>query len=626
MNSVHVYEELVSVHQDADGDPEFTLALASARQDLQQHRKNMHPGYYFVGDNVDLRTKVRSMTITNQNKDQHMFQICAYENRVSGNHLDNSRPKTNIDTYNFKHLIPSEHEKKCLLSETTFLVAQQWSKFISHFLPYINVLPKYISHEYLKEMKSRTNRINLGVLMKCEQYNEDMTDICEFLHTFIPGHETNDDWQKKPDKVLSGGDYLTFERHKQAQSSKRNGRTPSKRLQGLIPKMEEFHNQAELLKVTCSQLYNTSSARNQGTLYAARNTLNSRNVTQQSSQDFYACSDLVEKVTTAYIVTGGLQYFGMDSLNSVPTKNIYNGAIGDKKEMYEYILVHASEFAKRFCVPDTPLLPEYGPQSNSLICRYCNKEYKRPKSLRKHEAKVHGHPDPLYGDTGITEITTQTSEDGVFNYTRLMLNLGLLRMNHNDAIRMGDGEHIMRINQFLVLFYKACNCPKYAYGLLETIAQTKVLLTERMAHRLIWNRTVNHRGEWDSNHPNDLDIEHCNKVFKDEAHSFRGTFTEKTVSRVSRSALSLQSVVQCFDTNCHVKKATSKHTAADFTEDILKLVEQYQKLDLFSIIPGRQHDPSFQKSKIPLFQLDMDGVRNWISASLSDYKRKHFYG
>ncbi|XP_062571098.1 uncharacterized protein LOC134233123 [Saccostrea cucullata] len=509
MNSVHVYEELVRVHQDVDRDPEFTLALSSARQDLQQHRKNMHPGYYFVGDNVDLRTKVRNMTITNQNKDQHMFQICAYENRVSGNHLDNSGPKTNIDTYNFKNLIPGEHEKKCFLSEAAFLVAQQWSKYIPHFLPYINVLPKYISHEYLKEMKTRTNRasrlfyifsiekvlivcnepyifqINLGVLMKCEQYNEDMTDICEFLHTFVPGHETNDNWQKKPDKVLSGGDYLTFERHKQAQSSKRNGRTPSKRLQGLIPKMEEFHNQAELLKVIWSLLYNTSSARNQGTLYAARNTLNSRNVTQHSSQDFYACSDLVEKVTLAYIVTGGLEYFGMDTLNTVPTKNMYSGAIGDKKEMCEYILDHASEFAKQFCVPDTPLLPEYGPQSLSLICRYCNKEYKRPKSLRKHEATVHGHPDPLYGDANITEITTQTSEDGVFNYTRLMLNLGLLRMNHNDAIRMGDGERIMRIN------------PKYAYGLLETKAQTNMLLTERMAHRLIWNRTVNHRGYFD---------------------------------------------------------------------------------------------------------------------------------
>ena len=90
----------------------------------------------------------------------------------------------------------------------------------------------------------------MGVLQKNEQFNEDMTDICTFLNKYVPGvSQVDEDWQKKPVKTLSGGDYLTFERHKQAQSAKRNGRTPSKRLEGLIPKLEEFHNQAEFLQV-----------------------------------------------------------------------------------------------------------------------------------------------------------------------------------------------------------------------------------------------------------------------------------------------------------------------------------------------------------------------------------------
>ena len=93
-------------------------------------------------------------------------------------------------------------------------------------------------------------QINIGVLQKNEQYNEDMTDICTFLNKYVPGvSEVDEDWQKKPVKTLTVGDYLTFERHKQAQSAKRNGRTPSKRLEGLIPKLEEFPNQAEFLQV-----------------------------------------------------------------------------------------------------------------------------------------------------------------------------------------------------------------------------------------------------------------------------------------------------------------------------------------------------------------------------------------
>ena len=88
----------------------------------------------------------------------------------------------------------------------------------------------------------------MGVLKNNEQYNEDMTDICAFLNKYVPGAREEND-ARKPDKVLSGGDYLTFERHKQAQSSKRNARTPMKRMEGLVPKMEEFHNQAEFLQV-----------------------------------------------------------------------------------------------------------------------------------------------------------------------------------------------------------------------------------------------------------------------------------------------------------------------------------------------------------------------------------------
>ena len=124
---------------------------------------------------------------------------------------------------------------------------------------------------------------------------------------------------------------------------------------------------------------------------------------------------------------------------------------------------------------------------------------------------------------------------GILNYTRSVLLLGLLRLNHTDAIRMGDGQRIMDIHMYLCLLYKTFKCPKYAYGMLKTIVQIKVLLTERLAHRLVWNRTVNHRGKPDSNHPNDLDLEHQNMLFKDQIHNYRDIFTERGISMVSQS-------------------------------------------------------------------------------------------
>lgn len=90
-------------------------------------------------------------------------------------------------------------------------------------------------------------QVRLGVMAKNECKIDDMVDICQFLHQYVPGHSTES--TEQPVKCLSGGDYLTFERHKKAQSTLQDSRTPSERLMGLLPKFEEFHTQAEVNKV-----------------------------------------------------------------------------------------------------------------------------------------------------------------------------------------------------------------------------------------------------------------------------------------------------------------------------------------------------------------------------------------
>ncbi|XP_033113492.1 uncharacterized protein LOC117114067 [Anneissia japonica] len=111
----------------------------------------------------------------------------------------------------------------------------------------------------MMEVKGKTKKVHLGVLKKNESKEEDMLDICKYLHKYVPNHSDDATSSQKPIKILSGGDYLTFERHKGAQSTMQDARTPSKRLEGLIPKMEDFHQQAEWLDAVCwKQLYDTT--------------------------------------------------------------------------------------------------------------------------------------------------------------------------------------------------------------------------------------------------------------------------------------------------------------------------------------------------------------------------------
>ena len=160
-------DKIKALHEESDilGDDVLTAAtimfqLAEADAELEKHRATMHPGYYFVGDNVDMRTKVRQMTLTNQNKDQHMFQVCSYKNRVSGNHLDDTKPKDNIETVQFKRLVPGPHEQSKLIQEFAFLVATQLTELIPCFVQFKPTLPKHIEHENLRDTTKKSERVS----------------------------------------------------------------------------------------------------------------------------------------------------------------------------------------------------------------------------------------------------------------------------------------------------------------------------------------------------------------------------------------------------------------------------------------------------------------------------------
>ena len=87
----------------------------------------MHPGYSFTGDNVDIRCKPRQMTMKNRNKDHHMFQLVAFQNRVSPNHLPNDAPKSDVMKEPFTTFLPSVDEQAQLVEELVILAGQKWA-------------------------------------------------------------------------------------------------------------------------------------------------------------------------------------------------------------------------------------------------------------------------------------------------------------------------------------------------------------------------------------------------------------------------------------------------------------------------------------------------------------------
>ena len=77
----------------------------------------------------------------------------------------------------------------------------------------------------------------LGTLPKNENLNEDMVDILETIQeNFVP-------WcQDEPaDCIFLGGDQLTEERARNLQKARLDGHDVRSRLQGVLPKNEDWH-------------------------------------------------------------------------------------------------------------------------------------------------------------------------------------------------------------------------------------------------------------------------------------------------------------------------------------------------------------------------------------------------
>ena len=372
-------------------------------------------------------------------------------------------------------------------------------------------------------------------------------------------------------------------------------------------------------------LFKKESSSNTGTLAQAKGFLGVTNVPDLDPQkSFYPCSDLLDKFSEAYITAGALNHFGMADFDQEPSLNINPESrdLMNSPEEFKrnFIMQESFKFVKEnvhFSVPD---LKKDAPRSNTFKCIYCDNNFKHAKALKKHERQSHSHPE---SEENLTAFMSE-SEDPVVSYTQKAITLLLLREEHNEAIHINDGDRIMRVNRVLTLLYKESKCPKYAYGMLEMMAQQVIFLPPRLAYQMRWNRTVNYRGEVDSNFPLDLDMEHDNGMFKNQIKTYRGDFTEKALRCVSRSSRLTEEILCNVDKASHVSKPKGKHSRIDAQQDILDLSLQFSKKQLFTKQSRKPHK-GFEQVPILLSTLKTENISDWISKTLNTLKRKHYY-
>ena len=541
-----------------------------------------------VGDNFDLLIKVRQMLLEHRNKSHHWFNLLVVFSRVSSSHLQNNAPIRSLTTYPVTSYLLNENEMEDILNDFAILSSRvlcEHLKFLSRFK---DVLVKHIPHEYSKEMSDKSQVLVCGTLFKDEKKYDEMVDIMDYVQDQMRRYygEALKDNQDELAEVLKqllvifSGDQLTRERAHGSQLVRDGCATKAERLQQILPVVENWHAKQTFLKMIWECLYDTHSARDVGTLYNLRQTIQRNNVPADPKKDVEACEQFMLSVTKSYLTVAAMNFFGLKTVEDEPTINAPSADLLTKKDKKKYLHATMRRFVDQFVPLHQNLL------GASLLI---DEDKEQPMS---------------------TESDVQ--DDKIHNYSHHVVELGMVLMQLIDTAREGDGERSVRNWKLLTAYFKSCsNHSKYALEGFNFISQVRALLSPRKAHEVIWSQFCSTQGGSGHNLPCDLRMEHFNNEMKKATNAMGANKTPKAVQRISQASAGIEAVAKVMDNVSFVPKMSNMHTYKSSTSDEEVIIQTLLDLKPFEK-SCREHCNFKSISFSALDRLDMVKFRDWI--------------
>ena len=145
-----VNDQLVQVQDSASELDEKIFKLGEERP----------PSFNIVLDNVDLKVLASDMTSDNQNKDYHWCNHNAHLDRVNPLHLDDDKPRANLEDVPNSAFLPSLDDQNSLLSDFVILVGRVIVENLPAFAIFKDVIPQHIKHKYSEDLKRKTETVS----------------------------------------------------------------------------------------------------------------------------------------------------------------------------------------------------------------------------------------------------------------------------------------------------------------------------------------------------------------------------------------------------------------------------------------------------------------------------------
>ena len=241
--------------------------------------------FRLVGDNIDKNVKPRDMRINSQTSSLHYFHAYAVKDRISFKHLSADATMIFPQDIDFNVFYPSVEDNFQLVSNFETLVTRMFVQHIPGLQSLSAMANHHIEHQYSKNMALKSevvcsytkhkhcfksgllinSQVPLGVLLKNENVLNDMVDILDELHKYVPrtttmqtidvctgggGTTAVDIHVNTFSHIPLGGDQLTVARIRGSQRVEFNAENGDERLEGFFPVIEDWHTKMCFMEVS----------------------------------------------------------------------------------------------------------------------------------------------------------------------------------------------------------------------------------------------------------------------------------------------------------------------------------------------------------------------------------------
>lgn len=270
----------------------------------------------------------------------------------------------------------------------------------------------------------------------------------------------------KPIAQIPIGDQLTRERFSGAKSLGAGCLTDKGRYSHLYPiTFELWHTAMNFLLLIFNTLYNEKSF-DKGTMNAARIKLSMKTVKKEVQHHYDNDKDFFINIPRAYIVEALRNFFGLETLDGKPTKNIPNG-------------VPAEEIEK--LVQDTmdKFIDEYvwARDSDASTVTTCTQEHEEIVSTPLQLKLPNGSTVVIFVQQKQKKKVQKIEFDRVKHYGHTVLQLGFLYLEFLDIVKVPDRNKLMTTFKHMMQVIKAHSSrSKYADGDVEILMPPAIIL------------------------------------------------------------------------------------------------------------------------------------------------------